>query len=150
MNTQIPTFWSPRCLYQQAATCASLWVCLVLLWLLYLRLPMNEMLPILFVPQVLFAWFFVAPDPMPSWLRWARYLCTLTYAAVRIYIVKEFYDCNPADPVGNGNGNRMVDKSDGDPDEIWWNWTVFIPHVSLLPHFGVDDFTRQGYDVLLE
>ena len=52
----------------------------------------QEMLPILFVPQMLFAGFFVAPDLIPSWLRWARYLCTMTYA-VRIALVSEFEDC---------------------------------------------------------
>lgn len=38
----------------------------------------QEMLPILFVPQMLFAGFFVTPSLIPVWLRWARYLCTLT------------------------------------------------------------------------
>lgn len=38
----------------------------------------QEMLPILFVPQMLFAGFFVRPGLIPVWLRWARYLCTLT------------------------------------------------------------------------
>ena len=39
----------------------------------------QEMLPILFVPQMLFAGFFVTPDLIPVWLRWAQYLCSLTY-----------------------------------------------------------------------
>ena len=39
----------------------------------------QEFLPILFVPQMLFAGFFVVPELIPVWLRWARYLCTLTY-----------------------------------------------------------------------
>lgn len=38
----------------------------------------QEMLPILFVPQMLFAGFFVAPELIPVWLRWAQYLCSLT------------------------------------------------------------------------
>jgi ABC-type multidrug transport system permease subunit len=34
----------------------------------------QELLPLLFVPQLLFAGFFVAPDLIPVWLRWAQYL----------------------------------------------------------------------------
>jgi ABC-type multidrug transport system permease subunit len=33
----------------------------------------QEMLPILFVPQMLFAGFFVTPSLIPVWLRWAQY-----------------------------------------------------------------------------
>jgi ABC-type multidrug transport system permease subunit len=40
----------------------------------------QEMLPILFVPQLLFAGFFVTPELMPSSLSWARYVFPLTYS----------------------------------------------------------------------
>lgn len=83
----------------------------------------QEMLPVLFVPQMLFAGFFVAPDLIPTWLRWARYLCSLTYA-VRIGIVEEFYDCNPSDEAENNACNMLVESIDGDPDETYWNWLV--------------------------
>merc|ERR1712137_1138587 len=53
----------------------------------------TEMLPILFVPQMLFAGFFVAPDLIPSWLRWAQYLCSLTYST-RLMVMEEFHDCD--------------------------------------------------------
>lgn len=85
----------------------------------------TEMLPILFVPQMLFAGFFVAPDLIPSWLRWARYLCTLTYA-VRIYLVEEFYDCDPGNPTANDKCNTLIREVDADPDETWWNWLVLV------------------------
>ena len=82
------------------------------------------MLPILFVPQMLFAGFFVIPELIPVWLRWARYLCSLTYA-IRIALVAEF---------GNGCGGGQADincdnllKSIGaEEDETWWNWLVLV------------------------
>jgi hypothetical protein len=40
----------------------------------------QEMLPILFVPQLLFAGFFVTPELMPSCLSWARCVFPLTYS----------------------------------------------------------------------
>ena len=51
----------------------------------------QELLPLLFVPQLLFSGFFVVPDLIPVWLRWAQYLCSLTYA-LRIMAVAEFDD----------------------------------------------------------
>ena len=84
----------------------------------------QEMLPLLFVPQMLFAGFFVAPELIPAWLRWARYLCSLTYS-VRIGLVEEFYgrdDC----VIENNDGDvaspcdSLVSTIGADPDDTWW------------------------------
>ena len=110
----------------------------------------QEMLPILFVPQMLFAGFFVLPELIPVWLRcklqhWnhelfsasllhshthssfsgARYLCTLTYS-LRIIMVAEFEDCDPSNPEANDNCNNLLDSVDADADETWWNWLVLV------------------------
>eukprot|EP00934_Nitzschia_sp_Nitz4_P005064 Nitzschia sp. Nitz4//scaffold82_size85912//3498//7449//NITZ4_005123-RA/size85912-processed-gene-0.90-mRNA-1//1//CDS//3329558781//5054//frame0 len=84
----------------------------------------QEMMPILFVPQMLFAGFFVTPELIPSWLRWAQYLCSLTYA-VRIALVLEF---------GDGCGSETADYAcaglleniNADEDETWWNWLILL------------------------
>mmetsp|Transcript_6121 Transcript_6121/g.8657 ORF Transcript_6121/g.8657 Transcript_6121/m.8657 type:complete len:203 (-) Transcript_6121:830-1438(-) len=83
----------------------------------------TEMLPILFVPQMLFAGFFVTPDLIPLWLRWARYLCSLTYAT-RLMLDYEF---------GEGMCGDAQDKCDGltkaieaDPDQNWLYWMILI------------------------
>jgi ABC-type multidrug transport system permease subunit len=73
---------------------------------------------------MLFAGFFVKPDLIPFWLRWARYLCALTYA-IRIALVAEF---------GNGCGGGEADIAcknlllavEADPDDTWWNWLVLV------------------------
>jgi ABC-type multidrug transport system permease subunit len=83
----------------------------------------QELLPLLFVPQMLFAGFFVAPHLMPSWLSWARYICSLTYG-VRILMVAEFQDCDPSNPQANDMCNGLLSNVDADPDETWWNWLV--------------------------
>lgn len=85
----------------------------------------TEMLPALFVPQVLLSGFFVAPGLMPSWLKWARYVCPLTYG-VRIYLVNEFHNCEPDSPKATENCNRVVDNVEADPDEAWWYWAVLV------------------------
>jgi ABC-type multidrug transport system permease subunit len=84
----------------------------------------QEMLPILFVPQMLFAGFFVAPDLIPVWLRWARFLCTLTYA-VRILLVAEFdRDCGSEE--GDKNCEQLLSNVGAVPDETSWNWIVLV------------------------
>ena len=82
----------------------------------------QEMLPILFVPQMLFAGFFVAPDLIPVWLRWAQYLCSLTYS-VRLGLVEEFSDCGP-NQEAIAQCSRLVSDVGADPDDTWWYWLV--------------------------
>jgi ABC-type multidrug transport system permease subunit len=84
----------------------------------------QEMLPLLFVPQMLFAGFFVAPDLIPVWLRWARFLCSLTYA-VRIGLVAEFADgCGSVQ--ADMNCENLLNTIEADEDETWWNWLVLV------------------------
>jgi ABC-type multidrug transport system permease subunit len=68
---------------------------------------------------MLFAGFFVTPELIPVWLRWARYLCTLTYS-IRIFLVAEFEDCSDQNCV------TLLDNVDAVSDETWWNWLVLV------------------------
>jgi hypothetical protein len=84
----------------------------------------QEMVPLLFVPQMLFAGFFVSPELIPSWLRWPQYLCTLTYA-IRLILVEEFnQDCGSEE--ANNNCQDLLVRIDADPDETWWYWLVLL------------------------
>lgn len=85
----------------------------------------TEMLPILFVPQMLFSGFFVAPDLIPSWLRWARYICPLTYS-IRIALVEEFENCAPEGTAAAQTCARALEDIDANPDETYWNWLVLF------------------------
>ena len=83
-----------------------------------------QMLPVLFVPQLLFAGFFVTPELMPDWLGWARYLFALTYS-VRIGLVEEFGDgcgSEQADVMCEG----LLESVEADPDDTWWNWLILV------------------------
>lgn len=78
----------------------------------------SALLPILFVPQMLFAGFFVWPDLIPFWLRWVQYLCSLTYA-VRILLIEEFANCGyTCDTLVHGIG--------ANPDDTWWYWMALL------------------------
>eukprot|EP00543_Licmophora_paradoxa_P003728 CAMPEP_0202456442 /NCGR_PEP_ID=MMETSP1360-20130828/13682_1 /ASSEMBLY_ACC=CAM_ASM_000848 /TAXON_ID=515479 /ORGANISM="Licmophora paradoxa, Strain CCMP2313" /LENGTH=602 /DNA_ID=CAMNT_0049076239 /DNA_START=87 /DNA_END=1892 /DNA_ORIENTATION=- len=77
----------------------------------------QEMLPILFVPQMLFAGFFVRPELIPIWLRWAQYLCALTYG-IRLILVEEFdRDCGSDEADQQCQG--LLEDIGADPDETW-------------------------------
>lgn len=84
-----------------------------------------EMLPILFVPQMLFAGFFVATDLIPVWLRWAQYLCSLTYG-LRILLVENFQNCGGTDEELNESCNNLIDGVGADPGSVWWYWLVLL------------------------
>ncbi|EKX41157.1 hypothetical protein GUITHDRAFT_60683, partial [Guillardia theta CCMP2712] len=49
----------------------------------------TEALPAIFVPQILFAGFFIKIELIPVWIRWAQYLCSLKFG-VNLIILNEF------------------------------------------------------------
>merc|ERR1712157_674561 len=55
----------------------------------------QEFFPALVVPQLLFSGFFIQSSLIPAFIRWAQYLCTLTYA-IRLATLFEFEDCETA------------------------------------------------------
>mmetsp|Transcript_8123 Transcript_8123/g.11706 ORF Transcript_8123/g.11706 Transcript_8123/m.11706 type:complete len:636 (+) Transcript_8123:143-2050(+) len=99
-----------------------------------------EFLPAVFMPQILFAGFFVPPELIPNWLAWVRYICPLTYA-VRIALVNEF-DGRCDDLVEDGQEDQqqqqvqaagqtnycdaVLSNAEADPDDVWWNWLTLV------------------------
>ncbi|CAK9007141.1 unnamed protein product [Durusdinium trenchii] len=49
----------------------------------------QQAAPAVFVPQLLFAGFFIQSEQIPVWLRWAQYLCALKYG-MNLNIMNEF------------------------------------------------------------
>ena len=86
----------------------------------------SEFLPLLFVPQLLFAGFFVATELIPEWLRWAQYLCSLTYA-LRLALLAEFGPCAEEDGALTGQPNHcqaILDNSGAEEDQKWLYWLI--------------------------
>jgi ABC-type multidrug transport system ATPase subunit/ABC-type multidrug transport system permease subunit len=48
-----------------------------------------ETAPMLFMPQIIFAGFFIPTDRIPVWLRWVQYLCGLKYG-INLLLMNEF------------------------------------------------------------
>ena len=49
----------------------------------------TELTPLLFIPQILFAGFFIRTSSIPVFLRWAQWLCSLKYT-VNLVLLTEF------------------------------------------------------------
>lgn len=82
-----------------------------------------EFLPMVFIPQLLFAGFFVNPDLIPAWLRWLQYVFPLTYA-VRLHLEKEFADCGSER--AQMNCDTLLMNVGVNSDDVWWYWLVLI------------------------
>lgn len=87
----------------------------------------TEFLPLLFVPQFLFAGFFVNPDLIPSWLRWAQWLCSLTYG-VKLRLFYEWGDgCEiPADETSNTLTCNLLNSLQVEEDQVWFYWVMLL------------------------
>mmetsp|Transcript_33514 Transcript_33514/g.58845 ORF Transcript_33514/g.58845 Transcript_33514/m.58845 type:complete len:150 (+) Transcript_33514:1998-2447(+) len=92
----------------------------------------TEFLPLLFVPQLLFAGFFIRTDLIPKALRWAQYLCSLTYGT-RLALLAEFGECAKASETNASGTNpckelltvNQVKESDRG---LYWAvlWSLFV------------------------
>jgi ABC-type multidrug transport system permease subunit len=85
----------------------------------------TEFLPLLFVPQFLFAGFFVNPELIPTWLRWAQWVCSLTYG-VKLRLFYEWGSgCeNPAD--ATYYTCNLLNSLNIEEDEVWWYWVMLV------------------------
>jgi len=81
-----------------------------------------EFIPALIVPQLLFSGFFIQTSLIPELLRWAQYLCSLTYA-VRLALVSEFGECTTPSCIGllENNGVNQL--------ESYWYWAILVAFI---------------------
>jgi ABC-2 type transporter len=84
----------------------------------------QQLLPLLFIPQLLFSGFFVSPSLIPKMLQWAQYACVLTYA-VRLLVVEEFHNCSDND-TENRQCERLVENVRADPDQSLFYWLMLV------------------------
>ncbi len=73
----------------------------------------GELSPIVFVPQLLFAGFFVRSAQIPVWLRWSQWLCAIKYALNLISIVEfdpELSSCQGLSAAHHSSGWLRVTK----------------------------------------
>jgi hypothetical protein len=79
----------------------------------------TELAPMLFVPQLLFAGFFIRTSQIPIFLRWAQYLCAIKYT-INLVLITEFSPSNDSCKGGAEVYCRSVLKNnDVRTDQVW-------------------------------
>ena len=76
-----------------------------------------ELLPLCFVPQILFAGFFVKLSMIPVWLRWIQYICALKWST-NISWSNEFQ--------GTPNEYAVLTRNDIDPNRNWLDYVILV------------------------
>jgi ABC-type multidrug transport system permease subunit len=78
-----------------------------------------ELMPVLIVPQLLFSGFFISIDLIPQFLRWAQYLCSLTYA-IRLSSYYEFGDCP------HESCQQLLARNGVYELDTFWYWIILL------------------------
>jgi energy-coupling factor transporter ATP-binding protein EcfA2/ABC-type multidrug transport system permease subunit len=83
-----------------------------------------ELLPAVFMPQILFSGFFVPPEIMPDWLAWITWIMPLTYG-VKIIMAGELGNGRCGDNMPNYCEETLA-NSNVDTDDVWWYYLVLL------------------------
>ena len=85
----------------------------------------TELAPLLFVPQILFAGFFVKMSQIPVFLRWAQYLCSLKYA-MNLILMTEF-DSSLKSCQGDAAAScaGVIHDNNVHPN-LWWVYALLL------------------------
>lgn len=83
-----------------------------------------EFIPALIVPQLLFSGFFIQTSLIPELLRWAQYLCSLTYA-IRLSLVYEFGDC------GTPTCENLLENNGVNQLDAIWYWIILLAFATV-------------------
>jgi hypothetical protein len=82
-----------------------------------------QAVPVIFMPQVLFAGLFVRVDQIPAWIRWGQYLCSLKYG-INLFLANEFGG-GACDPAQRKQCQGLLTSSDAD-ESLWWVYVIIL------------------------
>ena len=84
-----------------------------------------EVFPILFVPQLLFAGFFIKTEQIPVFLRWAQYLCSLKYS-INLIVIAEFDESLDSCKGAAAENCRMILAENDINKNDWWIYLLIL------------------------
>ena len=84
-----------------------------------------EVFPILFVPQLLFAGFFIKTEQIPVFLRWAQYLCSLKYS-INLIVIAEFDESLDSCKGAAAENCRMILEENDINEDDWWIYLLIL------------------------
>jgi len=101
--------------------------------------------PAIFVPQILFAGFFIKSNQIPAVLRWVQYLCSLRYG-INMLLITEF-----AAPTTDSWTDKQKNAAEAllqieeiHPDEWWINLVVLVSLVVAFRFIGIVALSRRA------
>ena len=94
----------------------------------------TELAPLLFVPQLLFAGFFIRTSQIPVFLRWAQYLCAIKYT-INLMLIIEFEETLPSCQGGARPYCLGVLDNNDIEAELWWLYLLLIAALFLAFRF---------------
>lgn len=105
----------------------------------------QQAAPAIFVPQLLFAGFFIKTEQIPVWLRWAQYLCSLKYG-INLLLINEFGESTRADwpVVQQFVAQSIIEDNDIDPDLWWVNLVVLLGLVVFFRTLAILALSRRA------
>lgn len=77
-----------------------------------------EASPLIFVPQIMFAGFFIKMSQIPHFLRWAQYLCSLKFT-INLMMITEFGECDTEEC------QKLLSDNDVDKS-LWWVYLCIL------------------------
>lgn len=85
----------------------------------------TELAPLLFVPQLLFAGFFIRTSQIPVFLRWAQYLCGIKYT-MNLALLTEFDpDLKSCQGEAAAMCESVINSNDINADK-WWVYLLLL------------------------
>ena len=88
-----------------------------------------NILPAVYVPQILFSGFFVSSDLIPVWMSWMQWACPLKYG-VSLATIAEFSTNVVPDPAEH-DVSRMIERS-GINRDYWYVYTAIMLGIFLI------------------
>jgi len=92
----------------------------------------KELIPMVFLPQLLFSGFFVSITGIPFWMRWLQWIMPLTYS-FRLVAAEEFSFCDPdSDPtMFNILCNGYLEKQQATDEFQLQYWATLVGMIVL-------------------
>lgn len=91
----------------------------------------TELAPLVFVPQLLFAGFFIRTSQIPVFIRWAQWLCGLKYG-MNLILLTEFSGENAACQGKASEFCKSVIERNGVRGEDWWIYFLLLVVIFLV------------------
>ena len=88
------------------------------------------MAPLLFVPQILFAGFFIRTSLIPVWIRWIQYLCPLKYG-INLFFLNEFARFRSSCDNDAAANCRQVLTGNDIVYSDWWIYALILAALSF-------------------